>query len=63
MLDELRRAGEYDRTLIVVTADHGEGRYRFNLNIHFLFILWFGDSAQIGFGLRGKLHFSHRVLR
>ena len=34
LLDELRASGAYERTLIVITADHGEGRYEHNEVTH-----------------------------
>lgn len=61
VLDQLRRAGVYDRTLIVVVGDHGEGRGDHNEDSHSMLV--YGSTLHVPLIIKpaGAGHDGHRI--
>lgn len=55
VLDELKQAGEFDRTLTIVTADHGESLGEHNEKTHAIFVYDATVLVPLIFHMPGKL--------
>ncbi len=55
VLDELKQAGEFDRTLTIITADHGESLGEHNEKTHAIFVYDATVLVPLVFRMPGKL--------